>query len=226
MGRGNRQQSVDLHDIYLNRPNLYNAILVPLDGAVENRYVAVEGNFIYVLEAPGTLDAQVRFNETDAALLPLRHGRRYFIPFKGFYLTHSAQPGQTMTLLLGSGLAIDFSELGKIDINEILTPVAVSAIAAPVKIRGPDNLDAALSPVTITAAATQIVIARALRRGATFYNEGANDCRVGKGDVLFASKGLSLPAGATLTLYYTGAIYGICDAALTTEVSFVDEYTV
>ncbi len=219
MGRDTRPviQLVDLHEVYKDRPNLYDTVLIQLDAAVDNRWFANKGDFFYVLEAPATLDASVRFNNTDQAPIPLKRGRRFFIPYQGFYLTYSAQAGQTMTLLLGKDLAFDFSESGVMDIFEIQEPV---------KLVGPNTMDAAASPVSLGAVATLIAAARSTRRGITLYNEGANPCRVGKSDVLFASKGVLLPAGSSLTLYYTGAIYGFVDVGFPTDVGFVDEYQV
>jgi hypothetical protein len=69
----------------------------------------------------------------------------------------------------------------------------------------------------------QIVGARATRSGVTFINtDASNTVFIGPSGVT-AGTGLPIPAGSSITVTWTGAIYGICSSG-TPVLGYWDEY--
>lgn len=83
---------------------------------------------------------------------------------------------------------------------------------------------AALSgPVGVTGAAVQILAADTGRKGHTLTNTGAKTVYLGFDGTVTSANGIPLASGASISLdlpgvAYTGAIWGICAAADTSEI--------
>jgi hypothetical protein len=204
------------------KPNLYDQYTVPLSLAAIDALVAITGDFLYVMDAPASLNASVKFNDSKHDGLTLKKGRKYAVPFAKFMLTIGAGQMGTMTLLIGKDAAFDFADMGVVNID---------TINQPVKQQAANNMNVAGSPVTVdtTAGGKLVIAANASRQSVTVVVEGANPVRFGASGVTFAggaaaAGGVLLQPGQSYTFYHTAAIYGICNAALTSNVGFEEEY--
>lgn len=209
------QRIRDAREILTQKPPLYEILTLNLATARIDEPIHISGDFLYISEAPSTISASVKFNYTQADSISLKKGRRHQIPFTKLYVSNAAGSG-SLTLIIGKDLSLDFEDVGVINIDQI---------EQPIYLKGVNSMDAASSPVNVTQAATLIAAARSTRYQIMLYNEGNNPVRIGKADVTFANKGIILQPGASMTSNYTGAIYAICGAGLTTSISFIDEYS-
>ncbi len=208
---------IELHnlgDVLRDHPNMYNRIAVDLSVARVAEPFRTSGDFLYVLAMSSSAAASICFNDSNGDPVELRRGSRFQIPFHSFLLTHAAQPGLTLTLLIGKDLAFDFSELGVVEVSSVTSPVLRRAAALQ---NG--------AVIAVGAAATAILAARpGSRLSGTLINEGPNPCRLGAVGVTFAAGGLYLPVGAAYTHESCAALYGICNTGLATSVSILDCY--
>jgi hypothetical protein len=190
--------------------------------AKNNQQRGVTGDFIYVYDMPAGANVVIKFNEPNNDPIPLKKGMRIQIPFWRFFLTSDALPGGIARLAIGKDLNFDLTQLGLINVD---------TISQPVKQQAANSVNMGGSPVNVGAAATLIVAANAGRQSVTVAVEGANPVRFGAAGVLFAggagaAGGILIPAPGSYTFYHTNAIYGICGAALNSNVGFEEEYNV
>jgi len=80
-----------------------------------------------------------------------------------------------------------------------------------------------ITPVTVTETATAILALSAARRGHVLFNAGSQTLYVGTANTVTTATGIPIAAGASFSLdlnsaLYTGAVYGITAAGLTTSV--------
>ncbi len=215
-----QNQIASIKKIVQQKPNLYDSVVINIANAVTDYQLKLHGDFLYVMDAPASLNATVKFSDSKADPLILTKGRRYVMPFVKLFITIPAGQVGTMTLIIGKDAAFDFSDIGVVNIN---------AITNPVKDQAANNFNVAGSPVNVGAGATLIVAANANRQSITVINEGANPVRFGGAGVVFAggaggAGGVLVPAGGSYTFNHTAAIYGICGAALNSNVGFDEEY--
>ncbi len=207
-----------LTDVIRNHPNLYNQLLINLATARTNEEYRIPGDALYVIDMSSAAVAQIRFNNSGDDAIELKRGRRFQVPFSRFLVTNTAQAGLTVTLLVGKDMAFDFAELGVVDVSQIISPVLR---------RASNNLYQDV--ITVGAAATLILPTRTGKRlCATVFNEGTNPCRLGQGGVTYGGSGstggLLLPPSASYTHESCLNLYAICNAGLSTVVSYLDNY--
>jgi hypothetical protein len=217
-------QITPIREVFEQKPRLYDWLDLDLTEAKINQQRGVTGDFIYVYDAPVSANVSIRFNEPNNDPIPLKKGMRIQIPFWRFFLTSAALPGGIIRLAVGKDLNFDLTQLGLINVD---------TISQPVKSQAANTMNVAGSPVNVGAAApgTLVIAANAGRQSVTVVVEGANPVRFGKVGVVFvggngAAGGIKVISGQSYTFYTTEAIYGICDAALNSNVGFEEEYNV
>ncbi len=214
-------QITPLKDVIRKKPSLYDKVVIDLSVARNEFEISVTGDFFYVFSGPAVMDLNIRFNEVNKDQLPIVKGDTVTVPFYRFFLTNSAQAGQTAILLIGKDLGFAFRQLAIETIYEIQQPVKQQAAN---NWRLPD------APINIdnTVGGKLIVPANAARQSVSVNVEGASPVAAGKQGLLFAGGAgagrIIIPAGGWYTFYHTGAIYGICGPGLNSNVTYEEEY--
>ncbi len=208
-------------EIIEQKPSLYDWRDIDLTNAKNNEQVGMSGDFLYVFDAPASLNATIRFNEPNTDVIPLKKGMRIQIQFYRFFITTNAVAGNLLRLAIGKDLHFELTQLGLINVD---------AIAQPVKSQAANNWNLPDLPINVdnTVGGKLIVPANAARQSVTLNVEGANPVACGKQGLLFAGGAgagrIIVAAGGWYTFNHNQAIYGICGPGLNSNVSYEEEY--
>ena len=184
---------------------------IPLDVAREGQKYSLGGRFLWAIEAVGTsARLLVAFNEPTGSPIPFQRGIVLSgVAFDDLYLTNTAQPGQSITLLASMTL-LDVTNAPAL--ASLVKPEAANTVANGV--------------VTVGATPTLAAPARPGRKLATLFAPFANTETVfiGGAGVALAT-GFPILAGGAKDIVGEEAVFAIRNAAAQTLYLF-DEYTV
>jgi hypothetical protein len=179
------------------------------------KFPTMAANFVWVKGASSpSATVGVRFNSNDASDVEMSEGMVLGgFAFVQLFLTHDAQPGEYVDLMVGRA-------------SERLFIVNPSVITSTVTLAKGNNGEQGRGTVAAGATAT-LSAANATRRRLHAVNEGAFPVRIGlaSGAALTDIVGYLLDSGEAITLETTDAIeiYGLSTNGGDTYVSFVEE---
>ncbi len=218
------QEITPTSEIIEQKPSLYDWRDIDLTIEKNNEQVGISGDFLYVFDAPASLNATIRFNEPNVDGIPLKKGMRIQLQFYRFFLTTNAVANNLLRLAIGKDLHFTLEQLGLINVD---------AIGQPVKSQAANNWNLPDSSINVdaTVGGKLVVPANAARQSVTVVLEQAIDVAFGKTGLLFAGGAgagrIIVPGSAGIksyTFYHNQAIWGICQAAQSCFVSYEEEY--
>ncbi|MFH0772545.1 MAG: hypothetical protein V1933_08005 [Candidatus Omnitrophota bacterium] len=84
-------------------------LIIPLDNALVEKQLDLEGNFIGVIEATDVSSyLDIKFNTTDTEIVRFTKGLSFIRPFRKLFLTCAAQAGKSIELLISAYSPQDF----------------------------------------------------------------------------------------------------------------------
>lgn len=191
-----------------DKPQIYKKLVLRLDASRDNEVFEIVGDGMYVLDATDTgVSVDVRFSEIEADAITLIKRKGVRLPFYRFFVTHAAQAGKTITIILMRDLEM---QVGVIDFSAAQD---VNSILQPVQTKQPATLN--VSAVVVGIVAVQILAANLNRKKFTSLNNGATDLYFGKDGTVTTANGFGkIVAGQAWDSEYTGAVWAIGSAAV------------
>jgi len=172
--------------------------------AEENYEVEWVGERLYVDEA--SADFTIRLNSRNSDAIPMKAKKSLLMPYKKFFITVTG--ANTIQLFLSNPGNI---ELGGNEIN-------VDTIEKVEK-----TADGTHDNVSVGVAAGVIVAANEDRKAVTIQNLDADNVYIGFDNTVTVNNGYLLRQYGSITMdRYTGAVYGISDAAAS-DVRYLEE---
>lgn len=93
---------INFEELRAQRVQVYNTVVIDLTDARSNQERVFTGTYVYALEGTDVdANLNIKFNELFRNDINLVKGRGVRCPFYRFYLSHEAQAGKSLTLVIG-----------------------------------------------------------------------------------------------------------------------------
>jgi hypothetical protein len=185
----------------------YRKILIDLSVARNNTFMGESGNFFQIMELTGGAVLQVAFNSIGNAPITFDAEQHIISPFKGLYLTNTAQPGAICYLFVSTGFYyVPYFRVKSISPNINTGSYGIKACT--------DVASALALPASVSVVKVHL------------YNAGANVVYFGMDNLVTSANGFPVNPGQYYLIdfqpcYLASPIYFVCATGESASVNYI-----